>query len=140
MYFNGYFFENIIFPYSAYFLPIHIIPSSHLSREQLILFSVVIFPFSFLLPPPLDLSIIMNDSISFQVVKCWKKGTNEIVAIKILKNHPSYARQGQIEVSFASFEISILFFHTFDITKLGSVACQLCCQPWIPIAFLTEPI
>ncbi|CAG5100163.1 Oidioi.mRNA.OKI2018_I69.XSR.g16873.t1.cds [Oikopleura dioica] len=34
-----------------------------------------------------------------QVVKCWKHGTNEIVAIKILKNHPSYARQGQIEVS-----------------------------------------
>lgn len=34
-----------------------------------------------------------------QVVKCWKKGTNDIVAIKILKNHPSYARQGQIEVS-----------------------------------------
>ena len=33
-----------------------------------------------------------------QVAKCWKKGTNEIVAIKILKNHPSYARQGQIEV------------------------------------------
>ncbi|XP_042206400.1 homeodomain-interacting protein kinase 2-like [Homarus americanus] len=32
-----------------------------------------------------------------QVVKCWKKGTNDIVAIKILKNHPSYARQGQIE-------------------------------------------
>jgi homeodomain interacting protein kinase len=37
-----------------------------------------------------------------QVVKCWKKGTNEIVAIKILKNHPSYARQGQIEVSILS--------------------------------------
>ena len=34
-----------------------------------------------------------------QVVKCWKKHTNDIVAIKILKNHPSYARQGQIEVS-----------------------------------------
>ncbi|KAL5006844.1 hypothetical protein ScPMuIL_015650 [Solemya velum] len=34
-----------------------------------------------------------------QVVKCWKKGTNEIVAIKILKNHPSYVRQGQIEVN-----------------------------------------
>ncbi|RXM28829.1 Homeodomain-interacting protein kinase 3 [Acipenser ruthenus] len=34
-----------------------------------------------------------------QVVKCWKRGTNDIVAIKILKNHPSYARQGQIEVS-----------------------------------------
>ncbi|XP_037909201.1 homeodomain-interacting protein kinase 2 isoform X4 [Hermetia illucens] len=34
-----------------------------------------------------------------QVVKCWKRGTNEIVAIKILKNHPSYYRQGQIEVS-----------------------------------------
>ena len=37
-----------------------------------------------------------------QVVKCWKKGTNDIVAIKILKNHPSYARQGQIEVSILS--------------------------------------
>ncbi|KAL0968566.1 hypothetical protein UPYG_G00268580 [Umbra pygmaea] len=33
-----------------------------------------------------------------QVVKCWKQGTGDIVAIKILKNHPSYARQGQIEV------------------------------------------
>ena len=33
-----------------------------------------------------------------QVVKCWKKGTNDIVAIKILKNHPSYIRQGHIEV------------------------------------------
>ncbi|XP_028264068.1 homeodomain-interacting protein kinase 3-like isoform X2 [Parambassis ranga] len=33
-----------------------------------------------------------------QVVKCWKRGTNEVVAVKILKNHPSYARQGQIEV------------------------------------------
>ncbi|KAK7480389.1 hypothetical protein BaRGS_00028308, partial [Batillaria attramentaria] len=37
-----------------------------------------------------------------QVCKCWKKGTSEIVAIKILKNHPSYARQGQIEVSILS--------------------------------------
>ena len=34
-----------------------------------------------------------------QVVKCWKKGTNELYAVKILKNHPSYARQGQIELS-----------------------------------------
>uniref|UniRef100_A0AAY4BBM8 non-specific serine/threonine protein kinase n=1 Tax=Denticeps clupeoides TaxID=299321 RepID=A0AAY4BBM8_9TELE len=33
-----------------------------------------------------------------QVAKCWKRGTNEVVAVKILKNHPSYARQGQIEV------------------------------------------
>uniref|UniRef100_A0A3Q0RB40 non-specific serine/threonine protein kinase n=1 Tax=Amphilophus citrinellus TaxID=61819 RepID=A0A3Q0RB40_AMPCI len=33
-----------------------------------------------------------------QVVKCWKRGTNDVVAVKILKNHPSYARQGQIEV------------------------------------------
>uniref|UniRef100_A0A8C1WDQ8 non-specific serine/threonine protein kinase n=1 Tax=Cyprinus carpio TaxID=7962 RepID=A0A8C1WDQ8_CYPCA len=37
-----------------------------------------------------------------QVAKCWKRGTNEIMAIKILKNHPSYARQGQIEVSILS--------------------------------------
>ncbi|XP_053318126.1 homeodomain-interacting protein kinase 2-like [Spea bombifrons] len=31
-----------------------------------------------------------------QVVKC-KRGTNESVAVKILKNHPVYAKQGQIE-------------------------------------------
>ncbi|KAF1755833.1 hypothetical protein GCK72_012283 [Caenorhabditis remanei] len=37
-----------------------------------------------------------------QVVKAWKKGTSEIVAIKILKNHPSYVRQGQIEVGILS--------------------------------------
>jgi homeodomain interacting protein kinase len=34
-----------------------------------------------------------------QVVKCWKRGSSDIVAIKILKNHPSYARQGEIEVN-----------------------------------------
>lgn len=33
-----------------------------------------------------------------QVVKCWMRGTNELRAVKILKNHPSYARQGAIEV------------------------------------------
>lgn len=37
-----------------------------------------------------------------QVVKCWKHASNEIVAVKILKKHPSYARQGQIEVSILS--------------------------------------
>ncbi|XP_074119213.1 homeodomain-interacting protein kinase 1 isoform X3 [Sminthopsis crassicaudata] len=37
-----------------------------------------------------------------QVAKCWKRSTKEIVAIKILKNHPSYARQGQIEVNILS--------------------------------------
>ena len=38
-----------------------------------------------------------------QVCKCWKHHSNEIFAIKILKNHPSYARQGQIEVSELGF-------------------------------------
>lgn len=45
-----------------------------------------------------------------QVAKCWKRGTNEIVAIKILKNHPSYARQGQIEVSKQDFVRCTSFF------------------------------
>lgn len=52
-----------------------------------------------------------------QVAKCWKRGTNEIVAIKILKNHPSYARQGQIEVgrhkyvdSFVCFLLKCIIF------------------------------
>lgn len=48
-----------------------------------------------------------------QVVKCWKKGTNEIVAIKILKNHPSYARQGQIEVRFFNYNYSVKRNRTF---------------------------
>ncbi|XP_041701615.1 homeodomain-interacting protein kinase 1 isoform X4 [Coregonus clupeaformis] len=43
-----------------------------------------------------------------QVAKCWKRGTNEIVAIKILKNHPSYARQGQIEVATALLKLKSL--------------------------------
>ena len=34
----------------------------------------------------------------FQVVKCLRKDSNELVAVKILKNHPHYARQGQVEV------------------------------------------
>ena len=42
-----------------------------------------------------------------QVAKCWKRGTNEIVAIKILKNHPSYARQGQIEVWCCSPQVNL---------------------------------
>lgn len=37
-----------------------------------------------------------------QVAKCWKRSTKEIVAIKILKNHPPYMNWGQIEVSILS--------------------------------------
>ena len=33
-----------------------------------------------------------------QVVKCWRKDSNEVVAMKILKSTPSYAKQGQMEV------------------------------------------
>ena len=33
-----------------------------------------------------------------QVLRCWKKDSNEVVAMKILKNLPSYAKQGQVEV------------------------------------------
>ena len=37
-----------------------------------------------------------------QVVRAWKKNTSEIVAIKILKSTPSYAKQGQMEVDVLS--------------------------------------
>jgi len=33
-----------------------------------------------------------------QVVKCLRKENRDYVAVKILKNHPTYARQGQMEV------------------------------------------
>lgn len=33
-----------------------------------------------------------------QVLRCWKKDSNEVVAMKILKNLPSYTKQGQVEV------------------------------------------
>ena len=37
-----------------------------------------------------------------QVAKCWKQDTNELVAVKILKSHSSYARQGKVEVDILS--------------------------------------
>jgi len=33
-----------------------------------------------------------------QVLKAWRRDTNEVVALKILKNIPSYAKQGQVEI------------------------------------------
>lgn len=42
-----------------------------------------------------------------QVVKCWRKESNEIVAIKILKSTPSYAKQGQMEVEVLSMLSSL---------------------------------
>ncbi len=33
-----------------------------------------------------------------QVLKCWKRESGEVVALKILKNLPSYSKQGQMEV------------------------------------------
>lgn len=33
-----------------------------------------------------------------QVVKCQSRSSNRVVAIKILKNHPSYLRQGNVEI------------------------------------------
>lgn len=56
-----------------------------------------------------------------QVVKCWKKGTNEIVAIKILKNHPSYARQGQIEVSF---DVPVVEIIRIGVNVMGDFSGQ----------------
>lgn len=50
-----------------------------------------------------------------QVCKCWKHHSNEIYAIKILKNHPSYARQGQIEVRILlSFLCCLLYCSSRD--------------------------
>ena len=37
-----------------------------------------------------------------QVVKCWKRHTNELVAVKISKDHPSYKKQAEIEVDILS--------------------------------------
>lgn len=51
-----------------------------------------------------------------QVAKCWKRGTNEIMAIKILKNHPSYARQGQIEVCPDSIHVFGLLFSNLGLS------------------------
>jgi len=62
-----------------------------------------------------------------QVVKCWKKGTNEIVAIKILKNHPSYIRQGHIEVcTNCCCQLSLL--HAFEFcNRSGTCPIIMCC-------------
>jgi len=68
-----------------------------------------------------------------QVVKCWKKGTNEIVAIKILKNHPSYARQGQIEVSstFHHFLVCCIYFLISFLTTRVLIPRLVYCLDWV---------
>lgn len=44
------------------------------------------------------LFVILGRGTFGQVLRCWKKDTNEVVAMKILKNLPSYTKQGQVEV------------------------------------------
>lgn len=34
-----------------------------------------------------------------QVAKCWNMETKNYVAVKVIKNHPAYYRQGLIEVA-----------------------------------------
>lgn len=36
------------------------------------------------------------------MLRCWKKDSNEAVALKILKNLPSYTKQGHVEVDVLS--------------------------------------
>ncbi|XP_048097055.1 homeodomain-interacting protein kinase 1-like isoform X2 [Alosa alosa] len=78
-----------------------------------------------------------------QVAKCLKRDTNEIVAIKILKNHPDYIRQGQIEarnLKRLSMEdtdrfncvrcspeiiLGLPFCEAIDMWSLGCVAAEL---------------
>uniref|UniRef100_A0A670HMN2 non-specific serine/threonine protein kinase n=1 Tax=Podarcis muralis TaxID=64176 RepID=A0A670HMN2_PODMU len=65
-----------------------------------------------------------------QVVKCWKRGTNEIVAIKILKNHPSYARQGQIEVATALKKLKSLGLIHADLKPENIMLVDPARQPY----------
>uniref|UniRef100_A0AAR5Q9W5 non-specific serine/threonine protein kinase n=1 Tax=Dendroctonus ponderosae TaxID=77166 RepID=A0AAR5Q9W5_DENPD len=51
-----------------------------------------------------------------QVVKCSKRGTDEIVAIKILKNHPYFKQQGLIEISILS-KLSDRSVNDFNIVR-----------------------
>ena len=71
-----------------------------------------------------------------QVVKCWRHGSNELVAIKILKNHPSYARQGQIEVCYivciiqwCLCYITTAFYFVLLVASRGpqGYSCSECC-------------
>lgn len=54
-----------------------------------------------------------------QVLKCWKKDSNQVVAMKILKNLPSYTKQGQVEVDVLSTLSKVdseqfNFVHTYE--------------------------
>ena len=56
----------------------------------------------------------------FQVVKCLRKDSNELVAVKILKNHPHYARQGQVEVCFyTNSTLLLLLILSYDLICLN---------------------
>ena len=37
-----------------------------------------------------------------QVLRCWRRDSGEVVALKVLKSLPSYAKQGQVEVEILS--------------------------------------
>ena len=47
---------------------------------------------------PLSFDFFAGRGTFGQVVRCWKKDTHEVVALKILKNLPCYTKQGQVEV------------------------------------------
>ena len=48
-----------------------------------------------------------------QVVKCLRKESRDYVAVKILKNHPTYARQGQMEVRNYSLSFDSVYYSLF---------------------------
>lgn len=53
-----------------------------------------------------------------QVVKCWEKGSNRLVAVKITKDHPNYRRQAEHEIQILhKLMISIPNYDTSCLVK-----------------------
>ena len=74
------------------------------------------------LPPPLSPSLSGRGTFG-QVVRCWKKDTHEVVALKILKNLPCYTKQGQVEVDVLT-KLSQVSAEEFNFVRAYESFCH----------------
>jgi serine/threonine protein kinase len=55
-----------------------------------------------------------------QVLKAWRADTSQLVALKVLKNIPSYTKQGQLEIDVLT-RLSCQAAHEFNIVQVTPV-------------------
>ena len=102
-----------------------IIREIHTSPSGLNLNFCLSLSLSLSLSPSLSLSLSPSPGRGTfgQVVKCWKKDSHEIVAMKILKNLPCYTKQGQVEVDVLT-KLSRVSAEEFNFVRAYESFCH----------------